>query len=149
MIELEFTNRTARRAFGPAFFRRVCAAAAPYLRVPRGHTAEVGITLIGSRAMRTLNRTRRKVDRATDVLSFPLHMRPITGYTAVLFGDLFICPDVVRAHAEESGRSLRAQMAWTTVHGILHLAGYDHETDASAARRMSAAERKILATLNL
>lgn len=149
MIDLVFHNRTKSRAYGRAFFARVCRAAQPHLRIPKGHRAEVGITLIGPTAMRTLNRTRRKVDVATDVLSFPLHMKPISGYTAVLLGDLFICPDTVRRHAAQSDRSVRSQMAWTAVHGLLHLAGHDHEKSTAAARKMCTLERKILTTLGL
>ena len=149
MIDLVFNNRTKGRAYGRAFFARVFRAAQPHIRSAKGLRAEVGITLIGPAAMRTLNRKRRKVDKTTDVLSFPLHMKPISGYTAVLLGDLFICPDSVRAHAAQSGRSVRSQMAWTAIHGLLHLAGHDHETSASAARKMFALERKILLSLGL
>ncbi len=140
MIELVLQNRTAERAFSRAFVLRVCNAAEPRLKIPKGHTAEVGITFIGPRAMRTLNKKRRNVDASTDVLSFPLHMKPITGYTAILLGDLFICPGVVRAKAAQSGRSVREQMAWTIVHGLLHLAGFNHPN-------MFAIEPKILNTL--
>ena len=149
MIDLVLNNRTRSRVFGSAFFQRICEAALPALRIPRGHHAEIGITLVGATAMRTLNRSRRHIDKPTDVLSFPLHMQPISGYTAVLLGDLFICPDVVRERARESGLSVRHRMAWTVVHGLLHLAGLDHETSAAAAKRMFAAERKILNRLNL
>ncbi len=127
MIDLVFHNRTKSRAYGRAFFERVYRATEPHMRIPKGHRAEVGITLIGPTAIRTLNRTRRNVDAATDVLSFPLHMKPISGYTALLLGDLFICSDTVRHHAAQSGRSVRSQMAWTAVHGLLHLAGYAHK----------------------
>ncbi len=144
MIDLVFHNRTKNRAYTRAFFARVYRAAEPHMRIPKGHRAEVGITLVGPSAMRSLNRTRRKVDKTTDVLSFPLHMKPISGYTALLLGDLFICPDTVRAQAAKSGKSVRLQMAWTAVHGLLHLAGHDHEKSASAARKMYALEQKIL-----
>lgn len=127
MIDLVFQNRTKNRAYGRAFFVRVCRAVEPHLRLPKDHRAEVGITLIGLAAMRTLNRTRRKVDVPTDVLSFPLHMKPISGYTALLLGDLFICPAVVREKAAQSGQPVRVQMAWTAIHGLLHLAGYTHK----------------------
>lgn len=149
MIDLELHNRTKSRVYGRAFFVRVCEAAGPYVKVPARHTAEVGITLVGAVAMRSLNRKRRNVDTATDVLSFPLHMKPISGYTAVLLGDLFICPDVVREHAAVSGRTVRSQMAWTVIHGLLHLAGHDHERSAAAARKMFSLEQKILTTLGL
>lgn len=148
MIDLVLHNRTTSRVPSRAFCVRVCSAAESSLHIPKGHTAEVGITFIGPRAMRTLNRTRRDIDRATDVLSFPLHMEPITGYTSVLLGDLFICPDVVRAHATEAKMSLRDRMAWTVVHGLLHLAGYDHETGEKDMKAMMAVERRILKRLN-
>jgi len=147
MIDLVLHNRTTGRAPSRVVCARVCAAAESALHIPKGHTAEVGITFIGSRAMRTLNRTRRGVDRPTDVLSFPLHMEPITGYTSVLLGDLFICPDVVREHAQESGLSVRDRMMWTIVHGLLHLAGHDHEKSAASAKRMFSLERKILSRM--
>ncbi len=149
MIDLVFHNRTKNGAQGRAFFVRVCRATQPHLRLPKGYRAEVGITLVGLTAMKTLNRTRRKVDKPTDVLSFPLHMKPISGYTALLLGDLFICPDVVRQHAAGSGKSVRAQFAWTAIHGLLHLAGHDHERSAAAARKMFTLEQKILTTLDL
>jgi rRNA maturation RNase YbeY len=144
MIDLVLNNCTKGRAPSQSHFARICAAAEPFLKVPKGHRGEVGITLVPRARIRTLNRQRRRVDKPTDVLSFPLHMAPIKGYTSVLLGDLFICPDVVRAHARESGMSLREQMSWTVVHGLLHLAGYDHERGAAAAKRMRTAERAIL-----
>lgn len=147
MLNLVLNNCTKGRVPSRAFFARVCAAAESALKIPKGHQAEVGITLVNPVRMRTLNRKRRGVDKATDVLSFPLHMEPIRGYTAVLLGDLFICPDVVREHAQESGLSVSDRMAWTIVHGLLHLAGYDHETSPVAAKRMFALEKRILKKL--
>lgn len=126
MIDLLLRNRTKDRLFTKAFVARVCNAVEPRLKIPKGHRAEIGITLIGPTAMRALNRNRRKVDAVTDVLSFPLHMKPIPGYTAVLLGDCFICPSIVRAKAVELGQSAKEYAAWTIVHGLLHLAGYDH-----------------------
>ncbi len=149
MIDLVLHNRTKSRVYGRAFFARVLRAAEPHLKLKKGVSAEVGVALIGPRAMCSLNRTRRKVDAVTDVLSFPLHMKPISGYTAILLGDLFICPDAVRDHAAKSGKSVRAQMAWTAIHGLLHLAGHDHERSAAAARKMFSLEQKILTTLGL
>ena len=149
MIDVVLNNRTQERTFGKTFFQRIADASFASLKIPRGHTAEVGITLIGSAAMRKLNRTRRGLDAPTDVLSFPLHMQPISGYTAVLLGDLFICSDVVRLHAKASGLSVRSQMQWTVVHGLLHLAGYDHEKSAADDKKMRRAEQKILKSVTL
>lgn len=144
MIDLVLHNRTASRSLGPAFFRRVCTAALPYLKVPHGRTAEVSIVLVGTARMRTMNRRYRRKDKSTDVLSFPLPTRPIKGYTAISLGDLFISPADVARKAVQAGRPVRAQMAWTVVHGLLHLAGYDHERSAREARNMAALEKKIL-----
>ena len=142
MIDLVLHNRTTQRSFGKAFVLRVCNAAESHLKIPKKHHAEVGVVFVGPMAMRTLNRKRRGVDASTDVLSFPLHTKPITGYTAILLGDLFICPSVVRAKAKESGQSVQRQMAWTIAHGLLHLAGYNHTA-------MQPHEQRILNTLNL
>lgn len=147
MLDLVFHNRTKERRFTAAFFRRVADAAEPYLKLPRGATGEIGIILLGPTAMQTLNRARRRKDKPTDVLAFPLRTPKIKGYTAVTLGDLAICPAVVRAKAREHENTYVKQMQWTAVHGLLHLAGYDHEKSKAAARRMAAVEQKILTKL--
>ena len=147
MIDIVLHNRTRARTYGELFFRRIADAAAPYLGTPAGHDAEVGISLVGQATIRRLNRQYRKKDSSTDILSFPLHMRPITGYTAILLGDLFISPRDVAAKASSTGKPVREQMAWTVIHGLLHLTGYDHEKGAAQARKMFALEEKILKRL--
>jgi probable rRNA maturation factor len=139
-------NATKNRAFGVRFFvgavEMVIAHASPSMK-----SVEVGINIVGPRAMQALNRTHRHIDKPTDVLSFPLHTKPIAGYTAIGLGDLIICPDVVQKKANELGHTLRYQMAWTVVHGVLHLLGYDHERSEKEARAMEAQEHKILLQL--
>lgn len=130
--------------YGEDFFRRITDAAAPYLKIPEGYTGEVGISLIDEDEMRKLNREHRKIDASTDVLSFPLHIAPITGYTSLSLGDLFISPSDVVRKSHEHGRTEREQMAWTVVHGLLHLAGYDHERSEADADKMFAIEQTIL-----
>lgn len=143
-LDLAFRDSTRGAMPWRGLVLRAFRAARPWLRIPKGYTVELGVQIIGPTRMRALNRRYRKVDKPTDVLSFPLHQRPIQGYTAVSLGDLFICPAVVRAKAKVCDRSIRAQMQWTVVHGLLHLAGYDHEKNAAAARRMAARERTIV-----
>jgi len=140
MVDLVLENYTASRTWGPAFFRRVIKVTEPHLKIPRRHTAELGIVLVGPSRMRALNATWRHINKATDVLSFALPMRTIAGYTAVSLGDLFICPAVVREKARATGVPVRYQMTWTIVHGLLHLAGYSHV-------RMAGVEQKILKRL--
>jgi probable rRNA maturation factor len=123
---------------------RLFAAAYPFLGLPKGKSVELGVVVVGPTRMRSLNREWRKIDKPTDVLSFPLPRATIARYTAISLGDIFICPMVVRAKAKLWKRSPAEQMKWTIVHGLLHLAGHDHEKSAKAAARMASLERKIL-----
>jgi len=75
---------------------------------------------------RALNKTYRNKDYATNVLTFPITEAPY------LMGDIIICAPVVAKEAKEQHKDLEAHYAHLTVHGILHLHGYDHETDAQA-----------------
>jgi probable rRNA maturation factor len=155
-VDLAFRDltRSARSVVNRAMVLRVITAALPYLRIRRGKTVELAVTVIGTARMRALNKKWRKVDRATDVLAFPLSQPSTRGYTAILLGDVFICPVVVREKAEKYGNTVRKQVAWTLVHGLLHLAGHDHP-DASVGtptlrrrgEEMARLEQKILKKL--
>ena len=91
-----------------------------------------------------LNMKFRGKDYATNVLSFPLEFPEETGIPYI--GDIVICPDVVAREATEQGKPLLAHYAHLTVHGTLHLLGYDHENDDDALE-METLETQILATL--
>ena len=88
---------------------------------------------------RRLNREFRGKDYATNVLSFPYSSRPLAG-------DIVICAPVVAREAKAQGKAVRAHHAHLLVHGLLHLAGLDHERRAEA-ERMESRERRILARL--
>jgi len=87
---------------------------------------EVTIRIVDAEEGQLLNNTYRGKDYATNVLTFPLTEEPY------LMGDIIICAPVVAAEAEAQQKSLEAHYAHLTVHGILHLHGYDHEIDAQA-----------------
>jgi len=87
-----------------------------------GGTAPVSILLCGDVRMRTLNRTYRGKDRPTDVLSFP------SGAPGFL-GDLAIDVPCAARQARRLGHGLAREVQILLVHGLLHLRGYDHETD--------------------
>lgn len=101
---------------------------------------QITIRLVEADEGQTLNRDYRGKDYATNVLSFPYETEP------VVMGDLVICPAVVSREAAEQGKPVEAHYAHLTVHGMLHLQGWDHEDDAEA-RDMEDEERKILAAL--
>ena len=111
-----------------------------------GHrsAAEVVIRLVNAAEGRKLNRTWRHRDYATNVLAFPADLPK--SLRSRLLGDLVICAPVVRREALQQGKPPAAHWAHLTVHGTLHLLGYDHETQAQA-RKMETRERAVLAAL--
>ena len=94
-----------------------------------------------------INRTARKIDAVTDVLSFPMaepFVSPQDGY----FGDIVICPHRAREQAAQYGHSEQREFAFLTIHGVLHIRGYDHEQPADE-QRMIKKQRKILERMDL
>ncbi len=87
---------------------------------------EVTIRIVDAQEALELNSTYRGKDYATNVLTFPLTEIPH------LMGDIIICAPVVQAEAKAQNKPLEAHFAHLTVHGVLHLHGYDHETEPQA-----------------
>ncbi len=102
--------------------------------------AEITLRLVGEEEGRTLNRDYRGKDYATNVLTFVYDDLPHAA------GDIVICPAVVAREAQEQDKALDAHYAHLTVHGVLHLQGYDHEDDAEA-EEMERCERQIVTKL--
>jgi probable rRNA maturation factor len=98
--------------------------------------AEITLRLVDAEEGRELNRIYRDKDYATNVLTFPLNDEP-------LMGDIVLCAPVVEREASEQGKSVEAHYAHLVVHGVLHLQGYDHETDEDAGV-MEALESQIV-----
>ena len=90
--------------------------------------AEIALRVVDEDEGRMLNREYRGKDYATNVLAFPLADEPL------LMGDIVLCAPVVAREAEAQQKPLLAHYAHLTVHGVLHLQGYDHETDAEAVQ---------------
>ncbi|BAK75232.1 protein of unknown function [Pseudogulbenkiania sp. NH8B] len=107
--------------------------------------AQISLLLVEGEEGRALNRDYRGKDYATNVLSFALNEgETLPGMP--LFGDLVLCVPVVAREAAEQDTPLAAHYAHLTVHGMLHLQGYDHEDD-DEAEVMEALETAILAKL--
>ena len=138
----------APRAGVPAstsFRKWVAAALAGRIR-----EADLAIRIVGSKEGRALNKHYRGKDYATNVLSFPAELPEglPKGVKLPLLGDLVLCAPVIAREAKEQGKPLAAHYAHLTVHGALHLLGWDHE-DAREAECMEQLEREILAGLGL
>jgi probable rRNA maturation factor len=109
--------------------------------------AVLTITFIRDRAMRKLNRDYRGMDKPTDVLSFAYHEAEdgITeqGEPSHL-GDLVISVETAERYAGELGLNFESEIGHLVIHGTLHLAGYDHETDNGEMNRLERKLRKEL-----
>lgn len=100
---------------------------------------DVSIAVVSDRRMRALNRQFRGKDTATDVLSFPAtHMPGVTSF----LGDIVIAAGVATRQAREAGHPLSTELRVLALHGLLHLMGYDHDTDAGKMARAEARLRK-------
>lgn len=114
-------------------------------------SAEVNVTFTDDEHIRELNSKFRNIDKSTDVLSFPFgengvyDINPETG--AKMLGDVVISLDHAVAQAEEYGHTLQREMAFLTVHSMLHLLGYDHENGGLEALRMREKEEAVLTLL--
>jgi probable rRNA maturation factor len=118
-----------------------CAAAA------LGLAGEISVLLAGDERIRELNSRFRGKNKSTDVLSFPaaLHF-PGSGQA----GDLAISIETAARQAEECGHTLETEVKVLLLHGLLHLAGYDHEADSGEmARRESRLRKKLALPLGL
>ncbi len=103
--------------------------------------ASVTLRIVDEEEGRALNRDYRGKDYATNVLTFAYGEED-----GVFSGDIVLCAPVVEKEAREQGKDLLAHYAHLSVHGVLHMQGYDHETDAEA-RDMEALEVEILRKL--
>lgn len=108
-----------------------------------GLTGAVNVLLTSSTAIRSLNLQFRKKDTPTDVLSFPSNSS-CNGVERTLAGEIAICADIASQNATKLGHSPAAEVKILALHGILHLAGYDHERDnGDMARKEATLRRKL------
>jgi probable rRNA maturation factor len=125
---------------------RAALADAPNARAP----AVVGVVLTGDAEQRQLNRTYRGKDSPTNVLSFAMTEPGVLGPpgSPVLLGDVVLAFETVAREAGEQDKPLADHLRHLVVHGVLHLLGFDHETDTEAAT-MEARETAILKGLGV
>ena len=122
---------------------------------------EINVLLTDDASIRAINKAYRDIDRATDVLSFPMfeltagelpaswepYKDPDTGL--VPLGDMAISLERAKQQAAEFGHSARREVGYLTIHSILHLLGYDHVDEGPMKKQMRAAEEAILAEIEL
>lgn len=112
----------------------------------RDDSVELAIRVVDEQEGRQLNERYRGIDKATNVLSFPLEVPP--GVESDYLGDLVICAPVVQREAQQQHKPEKHHWAHMVVHGVLHLRGYDHRQEAQAGE-MEALEKQILAGVGI
>lgn len=116
-------------------------------------SAEISVIFVDDEQIRALNQKHRNMDKPTDVLSFPLgeggqyDVNPETG--AKMLGDIVISMETAVRQAEDYGHPLQREVAFLTVHSMLHLLGYDHVNGGLEAVHMREKEEAVLTQLGL
>ena len=120
---------------------------------------EINVLITDDEGIRAINAASRNIDRATDVLSFPMFElepgNPPTDWTDYLdpgtnlcpLGDMCISLERATAQAKEFGHSVKREVGYLTIHSMLHLLGYDHVDEGPMKRQMRAREEAIAATI--
>jgi probable rRNA maturation factor len=120
---------------------RAAIAAAAAARAAGG---EVSVLLTDDASIRTLNRDWRGIDKPTNVLSFPA----AKAAGARFLGDIVVAYETLARECQDADSNFLHHLAHLTVHGFLHLLGYDHQTDAQA-EEMEGLESRIMRSMNL
>lgn len=153
-IKVIITNnqKTIRIPTGVRMLIRRCCNAVLIGEEFKG-SAEISVTIVDNKEIHELNLKHRNIDRPTDVLSFPLGVDGVydlnndTG--AQMLGDIVISIEKAIEQAELYGHSLDREIAFLTVHSMLHLLGYDHEPGGLELVRMREREEAVLTQLGL
>ena len=119
------------------------------------YPAEVSVSFVDNEAIHKLNLEYREKDKPTDVLSFPMWEKEelsdgsaLDGH-AVTLGDIIISAEKAKSQAEEYGHSLEREICFLSVHSILHLLGYDHETSEEDEAYMKNKQEDVLIKIGL
>lgn len=104
----------------------------------------VAIVFLSDAAMRKLNRQFRGKSHATDVLSFPAAQEPFEKGEELSLGEIVISVETAARQAKDNGLSFSNEVQQLILHGLLHLSGYDHETDNGEMNRLELKLRKKL-----
>ena len=116
----------------------------PFPKTP----VEVSLLFTDDESIRAINAEWRKIDKPTNVLSFPAFPLAPGGKPGPMLGDIILAEETIRREALELDKSFDDHLTHLLVHGFLHLFGYDHMNDADAERR-DALETRILADLGV
>lgn len=140
MINVDFNDQQSKVKISQEMFsllEKVIETAAELEGYSGG---EVSVAFVSNRQIKELNKKYREKNEATDVLSFPIDQE--------MLGDIIISAERAAGQAEEYGHSLKRELAYLTVHGMLHLFGYDHHGQEEKDE-MRQKEERVLTELDI
>jgi len=151
-----FSNNQDKYEITPELKRLLAKAVHRTLKTESfGSDAEVSLSFVDNEEIHALNLEHRGIDRPTDVLSFPI----LDGdegagdvdmnIGAVLLGDIIISVERALEQAEEYGHSIERELAFLSVHSVLHLLGYDHERSLDEEKTMFKKQEDVLVSIGL
>jgi probable rRNA maturation factor len=138
---IEVVNRQRKHLLDCRRWERFTAKA---MKVAAAGDADITIVFVSDRFMREVNRTWRGKRGTTDVLSFPAQQDDFEKTAGLNLGDVIISVEQAARQASTNGLSLDEEIAQLILHGLLHLCGYDHETDNGEMNRLELRLRRRL-----
>ena len=155
-LKLYFSNEQNKIKISFRMRRLITKAVSEALKQEKfEYPAEISVSFIDNEAIHNLNLQYREKDKPTDVLSFPIYEKEeledgsaFDGH-AVTLGDIIISAEQAKAQSEEYGHSLEREICFLSVHSVLHLLGYDHETSEEDDRYMKQKQEDVLIKIGL
>ncbi len=148
--KIYITNNQKKLAFLPSLRVLIRKAVNATLKSEGVDTScEVSVTIVDNQAIKEMNSEYRNIDSETDVLSFPMFDDDFGDGECQVLGDIVISLERAALQAEEYGHTLEREVAFLTVHSVLHLLGYDHEVGKAEESEMFEKQKKILDAMGL
>ena len=154
-MNLLIDNRT-EELLSPELEEAILKAAAESLKYEEfDENCEISVSIVDNEEIRQINKQFRNIDRATDVLSFPMltfeegEEAEVNENDEIILGDIIISLERAREQAEEYGHSIERELAFLSVHSVLHLLGYDHEKSLDEEKTMFKKQEDVLVSIGL
>jgi len=142
--EVSISNRQKRVSIDAGKIRR---AAKRILSGLGFQGYELSLVIVDDREITRLNRQYFHRSRPTNVISFPMAAEDPASLPSKILGDVVISAETAKRQAEEAGGKAKDEILFLLIHGILHLAGYDHEGTADERKKMEAKEKELFSLL--
>ena len=153
MVELILENEQDKEELTPEIEKAITDVCVAVMEEEEcDFDAEISVTLVDNDTIRSINKEQRDIDRATDVLSFPMLEFDEDGISDDEYdmdGDIVISMERAREQANEFGHSFLREVAFLTAHSMLHLLGYDHVDDKEGEEIMCEKQERVLTSLGI